>query len=185
MELPRQEQADIKKLLSYFVNQFREMGIIYKERILDIEGENKENREYREEILYDLNWKEKYLYKVLRDCITFGLIEHTEMGDELSGLKLTESGFNYVKPTNLNTGGQPLINIYKSNVSGQNIIGNNNQDISQNFYETIIHKIEAMEAPAAEKEQAKSLWKKVCENPMLCSVIGGIVSGVTGLYFPK
>lgn len=154
MIITPQEKFDIQKILEFIVKQEINEGITYRQDFFDIEGDGSK---YREEILSEYGWNEKYLYKLVKTAISLGLIEHKKMCEDLYGLQLTKSGFDLVLPKNEKESKQHF-DFSHSIFNGQSQFGNNNiQNIQQDFYKTVIQRIEEMDASVADKEKAKSL----------------------------
>jgi hypothetical protein len=56
----------------------------------------------------------------------------------------------------------------------------NTQNITDSFNE-LIQRVESSSVSAKEKEEAKGLIKKTLDNPLVAAILGGVVSGATGL----
>lgn len=60
-------------------------------------------------------------------------------------------------------------------------IGDHNVQTIIDTFNTLIQKIDAADASPEEKAEAKGRLAKFLEHPLVCSVIGGAVGGITGL----
>lgn len=57
-------------------------------------------------------------------------------------------------------------------------VGDYNTQNIVNFFETLITKIESADRPAAQKEEAKDMLRKLLEHPAVVSVIGAVADAI-------
>lgn len=183
MKIDPQELEDIDKVLDFMGFKLLEMGITYREELFDFEGDD---TPYKDEILSLYNWDEEYLYHILRRCIFYNMIKHTELGDELSGLKMTQQGYERIQPKELKKDNfsSNIINVHSLN--GPAIAGNhNNQNSLHTVYNTNNSKIAKRDILSSKEEKSESNWQKICKHPMVCTIVGVILTILATIFFLK
>lgn len=76
--------------------------------------------------------------------------------------------------------GQRTTNIHIANSQGFQVGDHNVQNVANAFHE-LRQRIEASEATAKEKREAKSRLAKLAEHPVVVSILGGVAGGLAGL----
>lgn len=62
--------------------------------------------------------------------------------------------------------------------NGPTQIGDGNTQNFMNCFTSIENMIDNTQAPDAEKQKAKGLLQQITENPLLNTIIGGLLSGI-------
>jgi hypothetical protein len=85
-------------------------------------------------------------------------------------------------------GGSTPITVNQNTFNTSSESGNSNVNVGDGTFNStqttnisvtdIIEKLNALEAPPEEKEEAKSLVTQLTHNPLICAVVGGAVSGL-------
>lgn len=125
--------------------------------------------------LTELGFDYEYLIKLLNICEKRGLLKvvsNTWTGSYR--ISLTHAGQEKALECN-NKDKIPSMNI---NFNGPTQIGNGNVQNFSNFISLIEAKINEASASDAEKKEAKNLLVKLTENPLVSSIIGGLISGL-------
>ena len=117
-------------------------------------------------------------YKIINKCKSRNFIRYAALGSGFRFMNLTESGREKALQVMLNKSHKNedvhSMHINNLTIHGAAQIGNNNIQNFSAVSNHVLTQIENSNLSADEKENAKSLWQKVCENPLLCSVLGGI-----------
>ena len=119
--------------------------------------------------------------KIVKICLSRGYIEYGPLGSGFRFMNLTESGRKKALDAMPNKTGMdheiPNINIGNVTVNGSTQIGNNNiQNVRQVYASDTMH---------AEQGEIKKLWKKICEHPMVCTIVGAIICVALSVFFSK
>lgn len=122
---------------------------------------------------------DKFL-KILKKCKSRGYIRYGALGSGFRFMNLTESGrekaLQAIFKVTRNNREINHMRIDNITVNGNAQIGDNNVQNINAITHQVLSQIENSNISAAEKEEAKSLWQKVCENNLICSILGGIAS---------
>lgn len=120
--------------------------------------------------------------RIARQLDEHGLITLKILNRHLGGMaKITAKGIDVLEgvaksPISISIGSNQTYNISNSsNVQ----VGNNNSQTINNGLQALIKSIEESAGTQEQKEQAKSLLKKVLEHPLVSAVVGGAV-GLVG-----
>lgn len=125
------------------------------------------------------------LEQALKACNARKLIKFRSIGCRgFSSVGLTEEGQGRGLSAKLGKNRSydlgAAMQITNLNINGQAQVGNGNIQNINNVFAQLQQQIDLADAPAEQKEEAKSLLSKFLEHPLVCSVIGGVVGGVTG-----
>jgi hypothetical protein len=130
-----------------------------------------------------LNWPEDHLHKILNICNARALVKKSIEG--FGHIRLTEEGqsraisLKHGKNRSYELGANMQISTL--NVHGPAQVGNGNIQNIHNVFNQILQKIEDADATQEDKEEAKSLIKKLLEHPLVNSVVGGLSGSIVGL----
>ena len=111
------------------------------------------------------------------------LIEFKMLNRHLGGqARITASGVDVIEgttrsPIPISIDGSQTINI---NNSSNFQVGNNNSQTINNGVQALIKTINESSASQAEKEEAKSLLKKLLEHPLVSAIVGGAIGRLFG-----
>ncbi|GFH62607.1 MAG: hypothetical protein ZNDK_0378 [Candidatus Desulfovibrio kirbyi] len=175
-----QTEALIDKLLILLNDSVEERGSSIKA----IEFEFGPNQMSRDFVLEQKIVPEQELDKILKICLAREYIEYMSMGGgEFSSLHLTESGQGRAISAKLGRNRSYELNsitqIGPVTINGQGQVGNNNVQNIENSIMQLKDMIDNADAPTEQKIEAKSCLQKFLEHPLVCSVIGGAVGGIT------
>lgn len=121
-------------------------------------------------------------YKIIKRCKSRNFIRYAAPGSGFRFMNLTEPGREKALQVMLNKSHKNkdvhAMHINNLTIHGSAQIGNNNIQNFSAVSNHVLSQIENSNLSADEKEKTKSLWQKVCDNPLLCSVLGGISSAI-------
>ena len=166
-----QREQDIQNLLIAMNEEFEING--YRPGIPAFNFEKYNNSNI---FIQKLGFKIDYLHSLINICESRGYVERTEIGPGYSGITLTYVGKQQALMGN-NQQGETLMNIEQITIHGPTQIGNGNIQNFSNYLSIIEGKINDARVSDAEKKEAKSLLLKLTENPLLNTIIGGLLSG--------
>ena len=117
--------------------------------------------------------------KIVKICLSRGYIEYGPLGSGFRFINLTELGRKKALDAMLNKSEidreTSNINIGNVTVNGSTQIGNNNiQNVRQVYARDTMH---------AKQGKITGLWKKICEHPMVCSIVGAIICVALSVFF--
>lgn len=125
------------------------------------------------------------LEEIVKTCISRNYLKQT-FAYALDGLQLTESGqgraISVMNAKDLDTPEKTGVTyIGTVNSSGPTQIGNNNTQLIENVFLSLIKQIDESEAPDGDKKEAKGRLKKFITHPLVNTVLGASIGAVTTL----
>ena len=174
-------QSDIDALLTFMNDEIENMGAVVKSVTFNFN----ENQTDRIAIVEKVHWSEEYLLRIIKICLTRGLIERQTMASDFSYISLTEEGqsraISVMHGKNRSYELGASMQIATLNVHGPAQVGNGNTQNIHNVFNQLLEQIDKSEASDAEKSEAKSLLVKFLEHPLVGSVVGGLAGSLPGL----
>lgn len=129
----------------------------------------------RNTFLYELGFDKEYLVKLLNICDKRGLLDvQYNYCNDCFRINITPTG----KDKALAGDNKEKISHINLTFNGPTQIGNGNVQNFSNFISTIEAQIDEAHASDAEKKEAKTLLVKLSENPLVSSIIGGLISSL-------
>lgn len=165
-----QMEQDIQKLLEAMNDVLEQNG-----ECIDFPYFNFEDRE--NEVIHILGFKYDYFCSLLNRCITRKLIAKKTLDLGFCNIALTQQGQEQALSRKKQQGGVGM-NIGHVTINGPTQIGDGNTQNFVNYLSTIENMIDNSQASEAEKQKAKSLLQQITENPLLNTIIGGLLSGI-------
>ena len=165
-----QIEQDIQKLLEAMNDVLERNG-----ESINFPYFNFDDRE--NEIILTLGFDYKYFCSLLNRCMTRKLIAKKTLGLGFNYIALTQQGQEQALSTKKQQGGFGM-NIGHVTINGPTQIGDGNTQNFANYLSTIENMIDNSQASEAEKQKAKGLLQQITENPLLNTIIGGLLSGI-------
>ena len=165
-----QIEQDIQKLLEA-MNEVLERDGGY----IDFHYFNFDNSE--NEVIHTLGFEYDYFCSLLNRCMTRNLVAKKTLGLGFDDIALTQQGQEQALSTKKQQGGFGM-NIGHVTINGPTQIGDGNTQNFANYLSTIENMIDNSQASEAEKQKAKGLLQQITENPLLNTIIGGLLSGI-------
>ncbi|WP_165178221.1 hypothetical protein [Desulfovibrio sp. ZJ369] len=165
-----QIEQDIQKLLEAMNEVLERDGYSIDFPYFDFD--DREN-----EIIRTLGFEYNYFCSLLNRCMTRELIKKQTIGIDFCDISLTQRGQEQALSGRKK---QEMfgMNIGQITVHGPTQIGNGNIQNFSNFISTIEAQINEASVSETEKKEAKNLLVKLSENPLVSSIIGGLLSGI-------
>lgn len=186
MDSPDQIQDSIDELLCFMNDQIEHRGALAKDITFGFLPEQEDDYQA---FMTTHDWPREYFEKIIKICVSRKLIEYAYFNnchdDPLGAVNLTEEGqsraisVKHGKDRSYELG--PAMQIAGITINGGVAqIGHGNTQNIQNILTQLIEQIEASDAPEEQKQEAKSRLTKFLEHPLVCSIVGGLVSaGIT------
>lgn len=171
-------EAVVDKLLVFMVDEMEAQGSTTNTTHYSFEPDGEDRKAF----VARYPELEPMLIQALNVCLSRRLLEHTVLGSKYDYLGLSTAGqarglsVMFKRPVQP---AQPTFHIGAITSHAPMQIGNGNTMTIEAFQEAALAAIEDADAPQEQKAEAKSLIAKALEHPLLCSVMGGIVSGLT------
>jgi len=182
MQAPEKLQDDIDTLLVFMNNDLEAQGMLIQHAVFNFSEDGPDGKA----LLEKTGWPVEELQRLLKVCTTRSLIKelHGSFRYGTFEVALTEEGQSraisvmHGKDRSYELGS--AMQIASLTIHGQAQVGNGNIQNINNVFAQLQQHIDLADAPAEQKEEAKGLLAKFLEHPLVCSVIGGVVGGVTG-----
>lgn len=129
----------------------------------------------KNEIIQKLGFEYEYFCSLLNRCMTRKLIEKKTLGLGYYDIALTSLGQRKAL-SGKNQREEHSMNIGQITINGPTQIGDRNIQNISNCFSKVEAMINEAHASDAEKKEAKSLLQKMTENPLLNTIISGLVS---------
>lgn len=173
----RDTEKDIDSVLIFMNEIIEDKGVSIKSCVFSF---NEEDKDYNQ-FLKNNDSNQEILFKVLRICMSRRLIERKYMGGgDFGGLALTDEGQGRALASKLGKNRSyelgAAMSIANMTINGPTQVGNNNSQSIKICFETINREIDAASATEEDKKEAKSILKKLLEHPLICSIVGGVIS---------
>ncbi len=165
-----QTEQDIQKLLEAMSEALERDGCSIDFPYFDFD-------DCENEIIRTLGFEYEYFCSLLNRCMTRRLIEKKTLGPGFCDISLTQYGQEQALSWGKKQGRFGM-NIGQIMFNGPTQIGDGNTQNFMNCFTSIENMIDNTQAPDAEKQKAKGLLQQITENPLLNTIIGGLLSGI-------
>ncbi|MCX8967071.1 hypothetical protein EHW66_19435 [Erwinia psidii] len=174
-------QSDIDTLLTFMNDEIENMGAV----VMAVTFDFNENKTDRIAIDKKLLWPEDHLFKIIKICLTRGLVKKHTTSRDFSYISLTEEGqsraISVMHGKNRSYELGASMQIATLNVHGPAQVGNGNTQNIHNVFNQILQQIDNAEASDDDKSEAKSRLAKFLEHPLVDSIVGGLAGSLPGL----
>lgn len=172
----------IDHLLIFMNSEIEAQGVPIQSMFFDFEPGKSDYNDFYHRYSYET----QQIIQAIKSSISRGYIEKMTLGgDHLDSLTLTTRGQARAMSVTLEKENErpqnasaATIVINTLNSHGNTQVGNGNIINIGALSKELLDKLQSINAPENEKEEARDIISRFFEHPLVCSILGGIVGGL-------